>query len=429
MKKILKGGILIEPTSKKSEKLDILIEKDIITFVGPNIEVSNAEVIDISDAIVTPGLIDMHVHLREPGREDKETIETGTKAAVAGGFTTIACMPNTQPVNDNQAVTQFIINKAEKANNARVHPIGSISKNLEGKELSEIGELVANGVVAISDDGRPVMNSELFRRALEYSKMFNIPVIDHAEDETLVGNGVINEGFYSTLLGLPAQPAIAEEIMIERDVKLAEYTGGHVHIAHISSRKSLEIIRRAKAEGVNVTCEVTTHHLTLSDDLLQSFDTNYKMAPPLRTKDDVDALIEGLKDGTIDAIVSDHAPHTIQDKELEFIYAPFGIIGLETSLPVLITKLVNGGKISLQQLIEKFTDGPAKVLNLPIPSLKPKSVADITVIAPAFEFTIDSSKFFSKSRNTPYNGFKANSCAVMTFVAGELKYRNPLWHI
>ncbi|MFC1853377.1 dihydroorotase [candidate division CSSED10-310 bacterium] len=427
MKKLLKGGTLIDPGKIKREQLDVLIEEDKIAFIAPQIAVDDAEIIDVSGAIVTPGLIDIHVHLREPGREDKETIESGTKAALAGGFTAVACMPNTNPVNDNQSVIQFILTKAAAADQARVYPIGNISQGSKGEELCEIGELVSYGAVAISDDGRPVMNAELMRRALEYSKMFDIPVIEHAEDLNLAGKGVINEGYMSTILGLPSQPGIAEDIIVDRDIRLAHYTSSHIHIAHISRRESLDIVRQAKARGIRVTCEVTPHHLTLTEDCLKTFDTNYKMNPPLRTGEDVEALIEGLVDGTIDAIASDHAPHTVQEKDVEFTLAPFGIIGLETSLPVLLTDLVESGKVTFETLIERFTTGAARVLHLSRPALEKGKIADITVIAPDFEYVINPAEFYSKSRNTPYGEKKVKGCAVMTLVNGKVLYQHPTW--
>lgn len=424
MKTILKGGTILDPPKKYHENLDILIEDDKIAYVGPNISVEDAKVIDLSGLIVSPGFFDMHVHLREPGREDKETIATGSMAAVAGGFTAVACMPNTDPINDNQSVTRFILEQAAKADKARVYPIGSISKGLAGKEMSEIGELFSSGIIGISDDGKPVMNSELFRRAIEYTKMFGLPLIEHAEDLALVGKGVMNEGYISTLTGLPAQPGIAEDIIVDRDIRIAEYVGGHIHIAHLSRKKSLEIIRRAKSEGIHVTCEVTPHHLTLTDENLQTFDTNYKMAPPLRTQEDVDSLVEGLLDGTIDAIASDHAPHTVQEKELEFTDAPFGIIGLETSLPVLLTDLVATGKVPLEIIVERFTVGPHSVFNWSNFHIEPGSKADLTIFNPDYKFTIDAGSFYSKSRNTPWHGKKVTGCAFMTIVKGKVVYKH-----
>ncbi|MBN2383408.1 dihydroorotase [bacterium] len=427
MKILLKGALLLDPSKKKPEKLDLLIEHGRIALCAPNIQTEDAEIIDLTGTIITPGLIDIHVHLREPGREDKETIETGSKAALAGGFTSIACMPNTSPVNDNLSVTNFIIDQARKAAQARVFPIGAISKGQLGQEMSEIGEMVSGGIVAISDDGHPVMNSELMRRALEYSRMFDLPIMEHAEDKNLVGKGVMNEGLASTMCGLPPQPGIAEDILVDRDIRLAEYTSAHIHICHLSRKKSLEIVRRAKQQGIHVTCEVTPHHLTLTDDLVTSFDTNYKMAPPLRTPEDIEALIQGLNDGTIDAIASDHAPHTSQEKELEFIDAPFGIIGLETTLPIVLTKLVWTNRLTLETLIQRLTTGPARVLHHEPPTLAEGAIADLTVIDPDYEFTIDADTFFSKSRNTPFNGEKVKGCCVMTLVDGEIRYRHSHW--
>jgi len=427
MKILLKGASTLDPTRKKIEKRDLLIEGSRILYIAPNIQADDVQEVNVAGTIITPGLIDIHVHLREPGREDKETIETGAKAALAGGFTTVACMPNTNPVNDTLSVTNYILTQAQKAGQAKVLPIGAISKGLLGKEMSEIGELVSGGVVGISDDGRTVMNSELLRRALEYCHMFDIPVMEHAEDENLVGKGVMNEGMTSTVIGLPAHPGIAEDIIIDRDVRLAEYTSSHIHICHVSRKKSLEIIRLAKQRGINVTCEVTPHHLTLTDECVASYDTNFKMAPPLRLKEDIDALIEGLNDGTIEAIASDHAPHTSHEKDLEFTEAPFGVIGLETTLPVILTELVATKRLSLEKMIHCLTVGPSKVLHRTPPSLEEGAIADLSVLDLAYEFSIDPNTFFSKSRNTPFIGKKVKGCCVMAIVDGQIRYRHPHW--
>ena len=362
---IIKGGRVIDPSQGIDKISDIFIEKGKIKAVEENISIENAEIIDASGKIVTPGLIDIHVHLREPGFEAKEDIESGSMSAAAGGFTSVACMPNTNPPADNKSVVEFITEKAKRVGLVNVYPIGAISKGLKGEELSEIGDMKHSGIVGISDDGEPVMNSNLMRRALEYSSMFELPVISHCEDLNMSGEGVINEGLTSTILGMTGIPATAEEIMAARDIRIAEFTGGKLHIAHVSTKGCVELIRQAKAKGINVTAEATPHHFTLTDESVKTFDTNTKVNPPLRTAEDVEAVRQGLKDGTIDAIVTDHAPHTIEDKEVEYDYASFGISGLETSLPLVITYLVNTGILTLSQAIEKMTINPANIINVP----------------------------------------------------------------
>ena len=424
MNKLIKGGRVIDPSQGIDKVLDILIEKGKIKAIDENITTENAEIIDASGKIVTPGLIDIHVHLREPGYEAKEDIQSGSISASAGGFTSVACMPNTNPPVDNKSVVEFITEKAKRVGLINVYPIGTVSKGLKGKELSEIGDMKHSGIVGISDDGEPVMNSNLMRRAFEYSSMFDLPVISHCEDLYMSGEGVINEGLTSTILGLAGIPAAAEEIMAARDIRIAGFTGGKLHIAHVSTKGCVELIRRAKAKGINVTAEATPHHFTLTDESVKSFDTNTKVNPPLRTAEDVEAVRQGLKDGTIDAIVTDHAPHTIEDKEVEYDYASFGISGLETSLPLVITYLVNTGILTLSQTIEKMTINPANIINIPKGTLKPGSDADITIIDIEKPITVDTKKFKSKGKNSPFNGWELKGSIVMTIKDGNTVYEN-----
>ncbi|HHU68822.1 MAG TPA: dihydroorotase [Thermoanaerobacterales bacterium] len=421
---IIKGGRVIDPSQGIDKISDIFIEKGKIKAVEENISIENAEIIDASGKIVTPGLIDIHVHLREPGFEAKEDIESGSMSAAAGGFTSVACMPNTNPPADNKSVVEFITEKAKRVGLVNVYPIGAISKGLKGEELSEIGDMKHSGIVGISDDGEPVMNSNLMRRALEYSSMFELPVISHCEDLNMSGEGVINEGLTSTILGMTGIPATAEEIMAARDIRIAEFTGGKLHIAHVSTKGCVELIRQAKAKGINVTAEATPHHFTLTDESVKTFDTNTKVNPPLRTAEDVEAVRQGLKDGTIDAIVTDHAPHTIEDKEVEYDYASFGISGLETSLPLVITYLVNTGILTLSQAIEKMTINPANIINVPKGTLKPGSDADITIIDIEKSITVDTKKFKSKGKNSPFNGWELKGSVAMTIKSGNIVYKN-----
>jgi dihydroorotase len=404
-KVVLKNGTVIDPVQNIHDVLDILIEEGFIRRIAKNIDATNAEIIDISGKIVAPGFFDMHVHLREPGREDEETIATGSAAASNGGFTGIACMPNTNPPVDSQEIIQYINDRA-RGLLTNVYPIACITKKREGKELAEILELVEAGAVGISDDGSPVMNTEVMRRALEYSKMSKIPVICHEEDSTMTEDSHMNEGYYSTLLGVRGWPAVAESIMVERDIALAKYTGGHVHIAHISTREAVEAVRRAKKEGVKVTAEVTPHHFSLTDEAVTTFDTNTKMNPPLRSEEDRQAIIEAIKDGTIDAIATDHAPHSIEEKDMEYIYAPFGIIGLETAIGITMTYLVEPGYITLEKMIELFSKGPREILGIPYPAIKEQQSAELTIFDPTEEWEVDVKKFKSQSINTPFAGKK-----------------------
>lgn len=420
MNLLLKNARVIDPSQKIDAKLDVLIENGKIIELGNSLAGKAEKIIDLSNKVICPGFIDMHVHLREPGFEYKETIKTGISAAVRGGFTSIACMPNTDPVADNQAVIQFVINRAREEGMTNVFPIGAISKSLNGEELTEIGELFESGAVALSDDGKCIQNADLIRRAFQYAKMFNLIIISHCEDANLSRNGVINEGFVSTKLGLIGIPKACEEVIVARDIQLAELTRGRLHIAHISSSYSVELVRQAKKRGVNVTAEVTPHHLLLDESLAEGFDTNIKVNPPLRGEDDRSALLEGLKDGTIDCIASDHAPHSRVDKEVEFVDAAFGVVGLETSISVILTKLVHQKKLTLQQMVEKFTLNPAKVLNLDKGTLQKGKDADITVLDLERESVIDPNLFLSRGRNTPFAGWKVKGMPVITIIGGKV---------
>ena len=371
--------------------------------------------------IVAPGLIDMHVHLREPGLEYKETIASGSAAAVAGGFTSIACMPNTEPVNDNRSITEFIRRKAAEANLANVYPIGAISIGSEGRQLTEFWDLKEAGILALSDDGKPVMDAALMRRALEYASSLDLPVIQHCEDKNLSAGGLMNEGYYATILGLPGIPAIAEDVMVARDILIAEYTRTRIHIAHVSTAGAVRLIRDAKARGLNVTAETAPHYFTLTDESLQDYDTNYKVSPPLRSAADVAAIKEGLADGTLDVIACDHAPHGRTDKEVEFEYALNGISGLETSLGLSLN-LVHEGILHLPELIVKMSCNPARILNLPKGTLIKGSDADITVIHPDLSWTVNVKAFHSRGKNSPFSGRKMKGRAVLTIVGGDIKY-------
>lgn len=422
MKVLLKGARVLDPSRGLDGILDVLIEGERIAMIGENLKDEDAKVIDLSGLLLVPGLVDMHVHLRDPGLEYKEDIESGAKSAAAGGFTAIACMPNTVPPVDNAAMVSYIASKAERVGLSRVLPIGCISKGREGRELAEMGEMAMAGAVAFSDDGNCVSDASLMRRALMYAGDFGKVVIDHCEDPTLSAGGVMNEGYVSTLLGLPGIPRSAEEVMVARDVILAKETGAPVHIAHVSTKGSVEIIRRAKAEGIPVTCEVAPHHLVLTEDAVMGYNTNAKVNPPLRTEEDVQALIEGLKDGTIDAIASDHAPHSMDEKDVEFDKAAFGISGLETSLGLVLTFLVGPGKLSLEEVVEKMSANPARILKIEGGALKEGALADITVIDLKKKWAVESAKFFSKGKNTPFEGWELKGKAVMTMVGGRIVY-------
>jgi dihydroorotase len=427
MSTLIKGGRVIDPSAGRDGAFDILIEGERIAQVGRDLATNGAHVIEIpKGCLVVPGLIDIHVHLREPGQEHKETISSGTAAAVAGGFTAVACMPNTEPINDHAGITQFILKKAAEAGLARVYPIGAVSLGSAGEQLAELGEQQAAGCIAFSDDGRPVATALLMRRALEYARMLGAPIIDHCEDPTLKGDGVAHEGYYASALGLRGIPGAAESLMVERDVSLAELTGAHVHIAHMSARQSLRAVRAGKDRGVHVTCEVTPHHFTLTDELLDApvkYDTNLKMNPPLRERADRDAMLEGLADGTIDTIATDHAPHHADEKMVEFDRAPFGIVGLETAVPLVFDRLVHAGKISVRRAIELLSTNPARVMNLPGGTLTDGALADVTIIDPDRSQTIDAAALKSRSKNTPFHGWTLRGSVVMTLVGGRVVHR------
>jgi len=421
---LIKNGRVIDPANGIDDQRDIIIEQGTIVEVGPGgigkgKEKGGGQVIDARGKIVVPGLIDMHVHLREPGHEYKETIRTGCRAAASGGFTALACMPNTQPVNDNQSVTEYIVDRARREGCVRVFPVGAITKGLKGEALAEMGELRVAGAVAVSDDGRTVYNSELMRRGMEYANTFKLPVICHCEDAAMTGGGVMNEGFTSTRLGLKGIPNAAEEIIVSRDIALAELTGCPIHIAHVSTEGAVRIIRDAKSRGVKVTAETAPHYFTLTEDLVSSFDTNMKVNPPLRSTQDVDAIKAGLKEGVLDVIATDHAPHSSLEKDVEFDYACPGMVGLETAL-ALSLQLVAQGIVSLPELVATMTTHPAKILGIPKGTLSPGSDADITVIDVSMKTHIDVRKFNSKSKNSPFHGWELKGGAMYTIVNGKV---------
>ncbi|MBE0447171.1 MAG: dihydroorotase [Actinobacteria bacterium] len=422
-KYLVKGGRVIDPANNADEILDILIEGNIVAAIGRDLAgkevTAGAEIIDASGKLVTPGLVDMHVHLRDPGRTDEETIESGLRAAARGGFTSIACMSNTDPVIDSAPVVEYIKRQAADVGFGNIFPIGSITSGLEGERLSEMGELVNVGAVAFSDDGKCVMNSQLMRRALEYTKIWDKAVISHAEDGFLARGGQMHEGYYSTTLGLKGIPAAAEEVIVARDIILAGLTGGRLHIAHLSTAGSLDLVKRAKEQGIRVTCEVTPHHLTLTDENLQGYNTNFKVNPPLRTAEDVAALRQGLRDGVIDAIASDHAPHARHEKEVEFDFAPFGLIGLETTLALILTEIVDRDVIGLSEAIGKMSVGPAEILGIAKGRLGIGDDADIVIIDSNVQHEVDPSKFESKSINTPYTGWRLKGLVTDVFSAGK----------
>jgi dihydroorotase len=421
-KLLIHGGRVIDPSQDLDETLDLLVEDGHVSKLDGRIKKpKDAETFDAAGLVVAPGLIDIHVHLREPGQEYKETVRTGTLAAAAGGFTAVACMANTEPVNDSRSVTEHILLEARRYNHARVYPIGAISKGLLGEELAEIGEMVRAGARAVSDDGKPVMNAELMRRALLYAQHFDIPVIQHAEDLTLTGSGVMHEGAWSTKLGLRGIPGASEDVMVARDLILAEDTAGRYHVAHLSTARSLDMVRRAKAQKINVTCEVAPHHLILTDEEVakSGFSTNTKMKPPLRSEKDREALLNGLADGAVDCIASDHAPHHADEKDVQFSVAPFGIVGLETTLSLCLDRLVRTGILSLPRLIHLLSTGPARVLGVPGGTLKEGSPADVTVFHPDEEVTLSKASFRSKGRNTPFDGWTLHGHPVATFLEGR----------
>lgn len=426
MKLLITNGHLIDPAEGQNSGKHLLIENGrVAAWLGINDELpTDVETFDATGLIVAPGFIDLHVHLREPGQEHKETIATGAAAAVVGGWTSICCMPNTKPINDNAAITRFIIEQSNRAGLANVFPIGAITKGSDGSELAEMGEMKTAGIVAVSDDGRPVPNAGMMRRALEYAKDFDLTVIDHCEDKSLSHGGVMHEGKMSLLLGLKGMPALAEDIDAMRDVLLSEATGAKVHIAHISTKGAVEAVRWAKSKGLNVTSEVTPHHFALTDEAVEGYDTNTKMAPPLRSQEHVEAVLEAIKDGTIDAIATDHAPHHADEKNLEYDRAPFGITGLETAIGLAFEKLVHPGIIDLVRLVEMFSTNPARIFNLKERgTLKVGSIADVTIINPDLEWTYDVNQTKSKSKNSPFHNQTFRGCAVATIVGGKIVYQ------
>ena len=445
MKLLISNGHLIDPLAPENTGMSVLIEDGIVKAWLKNGEAppEGTQVFDASGLLVAPGFIDLHVHLREPGQEHKETIASGCAAAVAGGWTSVCPMPNTNPVNDNAAITRYMIEQAERAGLANVFPIGAITKSSDGSQLAEMGEMKAAGAVAVSDDGRPVPNAGMMRRAMQYAKDFDLPVVDHCEDKSLSSGGVMHEGRVSLLLGLKGMPALAEDLDAVRDIILAKETGSHIHIAHVSTAGAIEAIRRAKNEGINVTCEVTPHHFTLTDAIVAGpqtqssvsqhadegargpYDTNTKMAPPLRSEEHLAAIVEGIKDGTIDAIATDHAPHHADEKALEYDRAPFGITGLETAIGLAFNELVHKGVIGLERLVEMCSANPARIFNLQgRGTLKPGSIADLTIIDPQRKWTYRGADSRSKSRNSPFEGWEFTGRAVATIVGGKIVFRD-----
>lgn len=428
MKLLIANGHLIDPAAHENTGMSVLIEDGRVSaWIRPNeTPPEGCEVFDASGLLVAPGFIDMHVHLREPGQEHKETIASGCAAAVAGGWTSVCPMPNTQPVNDNAAITRYMIEQAERAGSANVFPIGAITKSSDGSELAEMGEMKAAGAVAVSDDGRPVPSAGIMRRAMQYAKDFDLPVVDHCEDKSLSSGGVMNEGKISLLLGLKGMPGLAEDIDVVRDILLSKETGAHIHIAHVSTAGAIEAVRRAKNDGINVTCEVTPHHFTLTDKAVEGYDTNTKMAPPLRSEKDLAAILDGLKDGTIDAIATDHAPHHQDEKALEYDRAPFGITGLETAIGLAFNELVHKGVIDLARLVELCSTNPARIFRLKDRgTLKRGSIADITIIDPELRWTYRNGESRSKSRNSPFDGWEFAGSAVATIVGGRVVSVDP----
>lgn len=430
MRLLIANGHLIDPSQGQNGGKNLLIEDGRVAGLldrGDSVP-EGAEVLDATGLVVAPGFIDMHVHLREPGDEYKETIATGAAAAIAGGWTSVCAMPNTDPVNDSPAVTRFIIEQAERAALANVFPIGSITKGSKGTELAEMGEMKLSGIVAVSDDGRPVPTAGMMRRAMEYARGFDLTVVDHCEDRSLAAGGAMHEGRWSLILGLRGMPAAAEEMDAVRDCTLAQLTGARVHLAHVSTRGAIEAVRRAKDAGLRLTCEVTPHHWTLTDEAVEGYDTNTKMNPPLRSQTHVDAILEGLSDGTIDAIATDHAPHHADEKALEYDQAPFGITGLETAVGLALDRLVHEGTIDLERLVELCSTNPARIFNLTDRgTLRKGAWADVTIIDPELTWTFDVSRSKSRSRNTPFDGRTMRGAAVATIVAGRVLFRHPVF--
>ena len=432
MKRLFKGGRVVDPANGRDGVFDLLIDGERIARVGRDLSPDGETLIVHvpSGFIIAPGLIDMHVHLREPGQEHKETVATGTAAAVAGGFTAVACMPNTVPVNDNAGVTEYILKKAAEANLARVYPIGAVSREQKGEHLADIAEMRQAGCVAVTDDGHPVSTALLMRRALEYTRMVDMPVIEHCEEQTLKADGVAHEGAHAAALGLKGIPGEAESIMALRDISLAQLTGGRVHIAHMSARQTLGAVRYGKDHGIRVTCEVTPHHLILTDGMLGApvaYDTNLKMNPPLRETADRDAMLAGVKDGSVDVIATDHAPHHYDEKQVEFDRAPFGITGLETAVSLCFDRLVHGGWISVSRMIELMSWNPAQILKVAGGTLSEGATADVSVLAPDLTVTISTDTMRSKSKNTPFGGWQLRGAVAATLVGGRIVYERGTW--
>ncbi len=418
----IRGGRLIDPVSGRDGAFDLSLEDGIVAQVGPELSVGAGEVLDASGLLVFPGFIDLHAHLREPGREYAETIATGLKAAAAGGFTALCAMPNTDPVNDNRAIAEFIVTKARGVAGTRLYPVGAITKGQRGEELAEFGEMRVAGAVAVSDDGTWLADGALLRHAFEHAGLFGMPVVQHAEDPTLSGGAAMHEGAVSTRLGLAGQPGIAEAAAVARDLLVAEFAHGRLHVAHLSTARTLSLVREAKARGLAVTCEVTPHHLTLTDEEVarSGFSTNTKINPPLREPADVEALVRGLADGTVDAVATDHAPHHEDEKAVDFDTAPFGVVGLETAAAVVFDRLVSGGRLSLPRFVEVFSTGPARVFDLPGGTLAPGSPADVTLFDPRKRWTVDPSRFESLGRNTAFSGWELVGAPVTTIVGGRI---------
>jgi len=427
MKSILiQGGYVVDPANQLDGEADVFIQDGKIAKVGKGLKVKADQTINAKGLVVTPGLVDIHVHLREPGFEYKETIASGTLAAVAGGVTSVACMPNTNPPIDDQAIVYFIKSKAEKEGHCHVFPIGCISKRREGAEMAELGELKRAGAVGLSDDGAPIMNAELMRRVMEYAKMLDLVVIDHCEDVNLANNGVMNEGVASTLLGLRGIPASSETVMVARNIVLAEMTGARFHVAHLSTAGSVELVRQAKKKGLKVTAETAPHYWSLSDKSIKNYNSNFKMNPPLRSEDDVAAIRKGLKEGVIDCIATDHAPHASTEKQCEFDEAAFGIVGLETLFPLTYSHLVEPGVVTLSRAIEMLTTAPSKIVGIDKGTLSEGSVADVTLFDIKNDWKVDTAKFKSRGKNSPFNGWNLKGWAVTTIVAGEVKYQREV---
>jgi len=424
LKKLIKDGYVVDTQNMEMERKDVLIEGKTVIAIGNDIPAeADIQVINAEGKLVCPGLIDMHVHLREPGFEAKEVIATGTLAAVHGGFSAVACMPNTNPVCDSKAIVKFILDRAKVSAKSKVYPIAAITKESKGKEITEMADLMDAGAVAFSDDGQPVMDASVMYKAMQYAKMLDAVIISHCEDKNLSADGVMNEGYYSTVLGLKGIPKAAEEIMVARDIALAKATKCRLHIAHVSTKGSVKLIRKAKEDGVNVTCEAAPHHFALTDSAVEGYDTSTKVNPPLRSEEDVKAIKQGLLDGTIDAIATDHAPHTAEEKKVEYQYAPFGLIGLETAVGLVFTELVYKGILTPVQAVCKLTKAPADILKVSGGFLTKGCTADITIIDPDVEYIVNPKNFKSKARNTPFADRKLKGAAVMTIVDGEIVFK------